>query len=104
MKNLVVLAKLVAKNNEELGYSTYVFECLEDYIIKKTKYILCTRYPNWEHRKIDIGEIGYLCVAEVQAGIDKWFDGSQLVYYKYDNIQFIKFIAKPNTEDNTYVM
>ena len=57
---MTVLTCLVAKEIDTLGYVTYVFECLDKEVIENTRYIMCTRYPNWEHRSINIGEIGYL--------------------------------------------
>lgn len=91
---MTVLAKLVAKESDTLGYVTYVFECLDEDIIKQTKYIMCTRWPNWEHRTIEINEVGYLNFFEIRAGIDKWFNGTQMIPYNYNNNQFIKFIEK----------
>lgn len=99
---MVVLAKLVAKQEDSMGYVTYVFECLDEEVIKETKYIMCTRFPNWDHRKIELDEIGYLNFFEIQAGIDKWFDGTKMIPYNYSNIQFIKFIAKK--DQNKYII
>ena len=101
---MVTLCKLVAKEVDILGYVTYVFENLEEDAIKESKYILCTRWPNWEHRKIDIDEVGYLNVVEIRAGIDKWFDGKNMIPYNYNNIQFIKFVKKPEKKDYKYIM
>lgn len=96
------MAKLVAKQEDSMGYVTYVFECLDKEIIKETKYIMCTRFPNWDHRKIELDEIGYLNFFEIRAGIDKWFDGNKMIPYNYSNIQFIKFIAKK--DQNKYII
>lgn len=86
----------MAKENDSLGYTTYVFEILDEDDKKNldTKYIMCTRWPNWDHRELKIGEIGYLSFKVIQAGIDKWFDGSSFIPYKYTNIQFERFIDK----------
>lgn len=101
---MTVLAKLVAKEDDCMGYITYVFECLEEDIIKESRYILCTRFPNWEHRDINLEEVGYLQFIEIKAGIDKWFDGTNMIPYRYNNIQFIKFVRKPRVQDYKYVM
>ena len=101
---MTVLACLVAKEKDTLGYSTYVFECVDKEVIESTRYIMCTRYPNWNHRDIDIGEVGYLNFIEIRAGIDKWFDGQNMIPYNYNNIQFIKFVQKPETREHKYVM
>lgn len=101
---MTVLCKLIAKEEDFQKYITYVFENLEEDVIKETRYVMCIRYPNWEHRDIELGEIGYLNFIEIRAGIDQWFDGNKMVYYNYNNIQFIKFIAKHQKEDYKYEM
>lgn len=101
---MTILAKLVAKEHDVLGYVTYVFECLDVEVIKHSKYIMCTRYPNWNHRNIDLGEVGYLNCMEIRAGIDKWFDGHKMIPYNYNGIQFIKFIPKPENTNYEYIL
>lgn len=86
------------------GYITYVFECLDEEMIEKTRYIMCTRFPNWDHRDIGLGEVGYLKFFEVQAGVDEWFDGKHMIPYKYNGCHFIKFIRKPEKIDRKFRM
>lgn len=100
---MVALVKLVAKDIDFADYTTYVFKCLEDYMIKKTPYIMCTKFPNWNSRTINIGDIGYLECMEIRAGIDKWFNGKDFIPYNYNNIQFIRFVEKKD-EEKEYVM
>lgn len=96
---MTVLSKLVAKAEDTLGYINYVFECLDkdDIQLTQSKYIMCTRFPNWNCRNLKIEDVGYLEFVEVRAGIDKWYDGKDMVPYNYNNIQFLKFIPKPTT-------
>ena len=103
---MTLLTRLIAKEIDTLGYTTYVFEVVEEEERKRlsTKYIMCTRYPNWNHGTIDEGEVGYLDFEEVRAGIDKWFDGEKMIPYNYNGIQFNKFVSKPKNEDNKYIM
>ena len=101
---MTVLAKLLASEEDALGYITYVFECLDEDVIKETRYIMCTRYPNWDHRKIEIGEVGFLNFFEVRAGVDKWFDGTKFVPYRYSNVQFMKFIKRPAKKPHKFTM
>lgn len=101
---MTVLAKLVAREEDGLGYVIMVFECLDEEVRKETKYIMTTQYPNWNHRKIEIEEVGYLNFVEIRAGIDKWFDGKEFIPYNYNNIQFIKFVKKPIKKDKQYVL
>lgn len=106
MKELTTLVKLVAKTRDLLGYTTYVFKILEKEEINRldSKYIMCTRFPNWEHKNIDLEEVGYLNFTELRAGIDEWFDGQKMVPYKYNNIQFLKFVNKPENKRYEYIM
>lgn len=103
---MTTLCKLVAKEEDIQGYINYVFECLEQDEIKRldTKYILTTRFPNWNHRSINIGEIGYLDFIEIRAGIDKWFNGINMIPYNYNMIQFLKFIEKPKKDKYEFIM
>lgn len=84
-------AKLVAKNTDALGYTSFVFENLE-YSNLDYKYIMCVMFPNWNQDCIEIGDIGYITFKYVREGIDKWFNGVEFVPYKYTNIIFLKFI------------
>lgn len=83
--------KLVAESSDGMGYINYVFENLEfqDY---DYKYMMCVRFPNWNQVHIDIGDEGFVTVRYVREGIDKWFDGTEFVAYKYTNIIFLKFV------------
>lgn len=101
---MTVLAKLVAKERDLLGYTTYVFECLDEEIRKETKYVMCTRFPNWEHGPVEIGEIGYLNFIEIRAGVDVYYNGEKMIPYRYNNIQFIKFVLAPKINKQNYVM
>lgn len=101
---MTILAKLIASEKETMGYIVYVFQCLDKDIIKETKYVMCTRFPNWEHKDIEIGEVGYLSFIEIKAGIDKWYDGNNMIPYRYNNIQFLKFIKKPKKKTHKFIM
>lgn len=101
---MVALAKLVARETDSMGYTTYVFEILDEEIRKITKYIMCTQFYNWDHRLVELDEIGYLNCIEIQAGIDKWFNGSTMIPYNYNMVQFIKFISKPKKESHEFIM
>lgn len=103
---MLTLAKLLVKLTDALNYTNYVFEVLETDEIDRlgTKYILATRFPNWDHRVIEIGEVGYLSFIEIRAGLDKWFDGKNMIPYRYNIIQFIKFIKKPETQTYKYII
>lgn len=97
---MTILAKLVASKTDSQDYTTYVFKCLDSFITQYTNYIMCTRYPNWNHRDLRIGEVGYLEFQEHLAGVDKWFDGTEMVRYSYNGIQFIKFIEYQEIPDD----
>lgn len=99
---MVILAELVAYDTDPMGYTLYVFRCLDSEIKKYCPYCMCTRYPNWNHKSIKLGDIGYLHYEEVFAGKDSWFDGNKMIPYKYNAVQFIRFIEKPQSQ--SYVM
>ena len=101
---VTILAQLVASTTDSLGYITYIFKSLEDDVAALSKYVMCIRYPNWEHKNIELGEIGYLNFVEIRAGVDTCFDGNKMIPYNYNNIQFIKFIIKPKSLDYKYTM
>lgn len=103
LSRMIALVKLIASETDNLGYITYVFERLEDYA-PSSKYIMCIRYPNWDHKKLKIGDEGFVHCEEIRAGVDKWFNGSEMIPYNYNSVQFIKFVYKPEEEDRKYVM
>lgn len=100
---MIALVKLVASEIEPLGYITYVFQQLED-CTQSSKYIMCIRYPHWDHKDLKLGDVGYVHCEEIRAGVDKWFDGKQMVPYNYNTVQFIKFVYKPVDEECKFVM
>lgn len=101
---MTIYAQLIASSKDQQGYITYVFQCLEDNINYESKYIMCTRYPNWNHKSVDLGEIGFLTIQEVRAGIDSWYNGKEMIPYKYDAVQFLKFVTKPKDITKEYIM
>lgn len=95
--------RLAAKYDDGCGYVNYVFENLEfqDY---DYKYFMCVKFPNWESGNLDIDDIGYVTVKYVREGIDKWYNGNELVTYKYTNIIFLKFIQEKEVTNVTQVI
>lgn len=98
-----ILSILVGKRKHPLGYTTYVFQQLEE-CSKDDKYIMCIRYPNWNCKDLKIGDKGFVSVLDIKAGEDTWFDGIKMVPYKYTNIQFMSFIDWPEDENKEYIM
>lgn len=96
---VTLYCKLVAKEHDFGGYTTYVFQNLEDAPFGK-KYVMLTRLPNWDHKNIELDEIGYVTYKEVVAGIDKWYcpETGQMIPYNYTNLYFVKFV---NKKDNS---
>lgn len=91
-----VKAELIASETDPMDYTTYVFKLADptDVLQIGFKYIMCTRWPNWEHRQLKQGEVGFLNYSEIEAGKDTWFDGKDLIPYRYDSVQFNKFVAE----------
>lgn len=93
MTEVTYRVKFLAENVDSMGYYSYVFENL-DYDNWDNHYIMCVRFPNWEQSAFNIGDIGYLNVRYVEAGIDKWYDGEDFIFYRYTNVIFMKFILE----------
>ena len=105
-KFVTLLTRVEAILHDPTGYTTYIFKNIDSNAPYLYKYVMCTRYPNWEHRGLKIHEEGFLTYEPVLEGIDKWFNGVELVPYKFSANRFINFISKPNTKniDNNYIM
>ncbi len=103
---LTIYCQLIACENDLMGYITYVFKCLEPNPGFGHNYLMLTRLPNWEHRPLDIGEVGYLTYSEVIAGKDKWYDPNtgQLIPYNYTNIYFIKFVKEQDNSKKDIIL
>lgn len=100
---MIALVQLIASESDSLGYITYVFKKLED-CTESSKYLMAVRYPNWDAKQLKLGDIGFVHCEEIRAGIDKWYNGKEMVPYNYNTIQFIKFVYKLKDEDRKYVM
>lgn len=85
--------RLEAKETDCLGYTTLVFEKI-DFLDLDEKYIMCVMFPNWNQSTIELDDIGFLSARYVKEGVDTWYDGKELIPYKYTNIIFLKFIKE----------
>ena len=103
---VTIYCQLVAYEHDCLGYITYVFKCLEPNPGFGHNYVMVTRLPNWDHRPIDLEEIGYLTFNEVVAGKDKWYcpESGQFIPYNYTNIYFIKFVKKVDNSKKDIIL
>lgn len=93
MEEITYYVQLKAKFNDIGGYITYVFENLK-YNRYDNQYIMCVQFPNWEQSIINIGDVGYVNVKYVKAGVSEWYDGEKFNVYKYTNVIFLKFIKE----------
>lgn len=82
--------EVIGSYNQGFGYIWHVFKNLES-LNPDTQYIACIEFPNWVKDTFNPGDKGYLTVKYVEQGIDKWFDGKDLVPYNYDNVIFYVF-------------
>jgi hypothetical protein len=87
--------KLVATKDSFGGYVVYVFENLDSksYL---DKYMMCTRFPNWQCQTVTINDTGYVKYREVQAGKDVWYDMNidKWISYKYTGTHFLDFVKE----------
>ena len=98
MTDCFVKSVLLAKHTDLYNYTTYAFRNLDT-----KEYILCTRFPNWEHKKINIGDEGILHFREVIGGEDAWYNGTSFTKYKYTGWHFIQFVPLDD-DDNELIM
>ena len=103
---LTIYSQLVASETDSMGYTTYVFKCLESNVPFGHHYCMMVRPPNWDHRTIDIGEIGYVTYQEVVAGEDTWYciETRQQIPYNYTNIYFIKFVSEKSDNSKEIIL
>lgn len=107
MEKMITKVELITKDCDEGGYITYAFRILEKEDIKRldTSFAICTRFPNWNDRELEIGDIGIVEIVEIQAGIDKWYNGYDFTPYKYNHWQFIKFVPfKNKVSDDDFII
>lgn len=98
-----IKAKINVIRQEFGGYITYIFENLES-TSWTNKYILVTRYPNWEDSFPNIGDVGYITYSEIICG-EEYFNTRTQKYEKYQSTHFRydKFLIEQKI-DNNYVM
>lgn len=97
-KEITYKVQFIAESQDSMGYCNYVFEDL-NYTDPDFQYLMCVRFPNWNQASFNIGDIGFVTVRYVREGIDKWYDGTNFVPYKYTNLIFLKYIPlKPELE------
>lgn len=102
MINITTHVKLIGQTKDSLDYTTYIFELLDHDDIDRFgyKYIMCTRWPNWNHRALLNGEEGFLYYSIILAGEDKWYNGNDYTPYKCSTYQFNKFIEIQPKQSN----
>ena len=93
---ITLRCELLVKENDLLNYQTLVFKNLEQNPPFGKQYLMCVRFPNWNHRELEIGEIGFLTYREVIEGKDHWYDPTtgKEIPYNYSNLIFIKFVKE----------
>lgn len=100
MTDITYKVKLITYDSDPAGYICYVFENL-DWNDLENRYIMCVRYPNWEQSPINIDDEGFVKVRYVTEGVDTWYniEETRLIYYKFSDIIFLKFIPYRNNTD-----
>lgn len=103
---ITIRCKLVASELDLMGYQTLVFENLEPNPPFGKHYVMCVRFPNWNHREVEEGEIGYLTYNEVIAGRDGWYDSTtnSFIPYNYSNLIFIKFVQEVDSSKKDIII
>mgnify|MGYP003591979967 FL=1 len=91
---------------DEKGYITYVIQGLHTSECKILGFenVTCTRFPNWECKTLSLGDIGYFNLDEKKAGQDCWYDGKNLIPYRYNFTQFISYLPPGKSVSETCIM
>lgn len=95
--------ELIGSYADGYGYIDYVFKNLER-VNWDTDYLWCVQLPNWNQPPIKEGERGFLTVRDVEAGVDKWFDGKELHYYNYSMTILQRFYPERHTIEKEYIL
>lgn len=98
MEKSTIRVKLKAIRKELDDYTVYVFQVLDkdEIELHKSKYIMCTKFPNWNSTSIDLDSIGYLQTMTVTAGEDTYYSNKTTTAYNYSFCQFMTFIPEVN--------
>lgn len=101
----IVYVKLIAYREEVGGYIVYVFELINGKP-PYDKYVMCTRFPNWESPFIKLGDIGFLKYREVVAGKDTWYNllTEKEIPYKYTGIHFLDFVYENKNNSDKLIL
>jgi hypothetical protein len=92
---ITIHAELIDYSQDINDYTLLVFLNLESNHWTN-KYIMCVKFPNWDHGPIKLNSRGFLTYKEIREGIDKWYNpnSKEMVPYKYTNVQFIRFLPE----------
>jgi hypothetical protein len=102
-KTVTYRVELAIEDYDSFGYINYVFNRLDHHDFDD-EFLLCTRFPNWEQKFFKVGDIGFVTVRYVQEGVDKWYDGKDLNFYKKTNLIFLKFIPLKSRVDTSEII
>lgn len=80
---------------QQSQYTLIIADDLSRTSIDDLKYVAVTLLPNWQHKHIELDEIGYLTFDSVSAG-DKFFnrDVKEYEIYKYSANYLISFVPE----------
>ena len=95
----LIKGKILKQTTCKKGYKTVTLE-------KSKVYKLVTRWPNWNHRDLKLGEIGYLTYNDVESGRTEWYNPNTktMELYRTTACEFISFIAEKKTDEQEYIM
>lgn len=106
METNIVHCKLIAQQNEIMGYKVLVFKNLEKNPPFGHQYVMVTVYPRWQGYIPELGENGFLTYTNVVGGEDTYFDRKTetMEKYKYTQVFFEKFVKEQdNSTKDIYI-
>ena len=101
METNIVHCKLIAAQNDIMGYRIFVFENLEMNPPFGHKYVMVTVYPRWQGYIPELGDNGFLTYSCVIAG-EEYYDRKtgNTEKYKYTQVFFEKFVKENSDTSN----
>ena len=103
---MTIYGMCTAVQEDVCGYINYVINVLSDSESKLLGFqnITLVRFPNWDCADIKVNDIGYFEFNSHKAGVDTWYNGKELIPYKYDAVQFVNYIKRGHTDKQACIM
>ena len=105
MDTITIHCRLLAKEEDLMGYKTLVFRNLDNAPFGQN-YCMVTVCPNWQSSIPEINDIGFLTYISVVGGEDDYYDrlNETFVKYNYTNTYFVKFVSEKSKDNSKEII